>query len=77
MGGETLETAKEEIKMALYEQEIKKPQQRIIKIKILPEELAFIATISRQQRDKTVKHTASEKEWQCRISFFDWNLRKK
>jgi hypothetical protein len=62
MGGETLDTAKEEVKMALYEQEIKKPQKRIIKIKILPEQLAFMATISRQQRDKTVKHSVSNKE---------------
>ena len=70
MGGETLETAKEEVRMALYEQKIKKPQQRIINIKILPENLAFIATISRQQRDKTVKQTASKKEWHsCRSLF--------
>jgi len=62
MGGETLETANEEVRMALYEQEIKKPQQRIIKIKILPAQLAFMATISRQQRHKTVKQTASKKE---------------
>ena len=62
MGGETVETAKEEVRMALYEQEIKKPQKRIIKIKILPEQLAFMATISRQQRDRTVKHAVSKKE---------------
>jgi hypothetical protein len=61
MGGETSETAKEEVRMALYAQEIKKPQQRIIKIRILPEQFAFMATISRQHRDSTVKHTASEK----------------
>jgi hypothetical protein len=46
----------------LYAQEIKKPQQRIIKIRILPEQFAFMATISRQHRDSKVKHTASEKE---------------
>ncbi len=63
MGGETFETAKEEVRIALYEQEIKKPQKRIIRIKILPEQLAFIATISLQQRDKIVKHSASKNEW--------------
>jgi len=62
MGGETLVIDIDEVRMALYAQESKKPQQRIIKIKILPENLAFMATISRQQRDKTVKQTASKKE---------------
>jgi hypothetical protein len=62
MGGETFETAKEEVRMALYEQEIKKPQQRIIRISIFPEQLAFIATISLQQRDNTVKQSASKNE---------------
>jgi hypothetical protein len=62
MGGETFETAKEEVRMALYAQEIKKPQQRIIRISIFPEQLAFIATISLQQRDNTVKQSASKNE---------------
>jgi hypothetical protein len=62
MGGETFENAKEEVRMALYEQEIKKPQQRIIRISIFPEQLAFIATISLQQRDNTVKQSASKNE---------------
>ena len=62
MGGETLDTAKEEVNMVLYEQEIKKPQKRIIKIKILPKQFAFMATISRQQRDRIVKQAVSNKE---------------